>query len=143
MQISHGLKNILIIDDDYISTFVTRKCIENSGYMGKIVSEHDTENALNELLKCSLSGRSELMPNLIFLDVQMPHMNGIEFLSELRKINFQYDMYRPKVVLLSSSIEELDLARTSNFDDVVEYFEKPLHLNSFNNIIRDFYTAMV
>ncbi len=142
MQIPIGLQNIFIVDDDDISTFVTRKCIENSGYSGKIISERDTENALNDLLKYSISSQNKQIPTLIFLDVQMPHMNGIEFLSELRKINFHNESERPRVVLLSSSIEDLDRARARGFNDVVEYVEKPLHVNSFNNIIRNYFSAV-
>jgi CheY-like chemotaxis protein len=129
------VQHILIVDDDDISTFVTRKCIENSGFAGKVSTERMAENALRKIKDYVMVAG---LPGLIFLDVQMPQMDGFQFLEQLEGLNISDSYHRPRVVMISSSSEDLDKAKEMNHRDVVDYVEKPLKLNSFREIVERF-----
>ena len=74
-------KTCLLIDDNYIDNFVTRKIIESSNFAESIIVVRSATEAINSL-------RDGLVkPDVIFLDVRMPLMSGFEFLEEYDKID--------------------------------------------------------
>ena len=70
-------KTCLLIDDNYIDNFVTRKILESGEFAEKVVVVQSATDAINSLRS------GEIKPDVIFLDIEMPKMNGFRMLEEL------------------------------------------------------------
>ncbi len=113
---------VVLIDDDPISTFVTEKLIEkNVDEPIKFFKFTSARKALAELGK--------LRPNFLFLDLNMPEMNGWQFLDSLNGESKNTDIY-----ILSSSVDERDIRKASTYTIVKDYLSKPLIKKSINSI---------
>ncbi|CAN5500517.1 hypothetical protein BH09BAC6_BH09BAC6_02530 [soil metagenome] len=111
-------KTCLLIDDNYIDNFVTRKTLEGSNFAEKIVVVKSAQEALDSL-------RNGLVkPDAIFLDIRMPMMTGFEFLEEFGKIDI--DKTGMKVFMLSSSLDPLDMKKSSDNKYITQFIHKPL-----------------
>jgi CheY-like chemotaxis protein len=105
---------IVLIDDDPISTFVTEKLISKNIKVPFEIFIYD--NAIKALKEISL-----INPNYLFLDLNMPEMTGWDFLEEYHPSN-----NNPEVYILSSSVDERDIDKASNYTLVKKYLSKPL-----------------
>ncbi len=111
-------KTCLLIDDNYIDNFVTRKILEGSNFAETIIVVRSANDAINSL-------RSGLLkPDVIFLDVRMPLMSGFEFLEEYDKIDI--DKNYAKIFMLSSSLDPLDLRKSTDNKYITQFIHKPL-----------------
>jgi CheY-like chemotaxis protein len=108
----------LIIDDNYIDNFVTRKLLENSGFAENIIVSESPEGSI-ELL-----GNGSIKPDVIFLDIRMPVMSGFEFLDAYDKLSI--DKSNTKIFLLSSSFDPTDIKRASDNKYITQFIHKPL-----------------
>ncbi len=105
---------IVLIDDDPISTFVTEKLIsKNIKVPCRIFKFQSALDALRDI--------SDIHPNYLFLDLNMPEMTGWDFLEE-----FEPSDYMPEVYILSSSVDERDINKANNYQLVKQYLSKPL-----------------
>ena len=114
----------MIIDDDDISNFIYRKVIENTHISRQIWDFQQARVAL-DYLSANLQDPSKL-PDLVFLDINMPVLNGWDFLDEYAK-NIWPNLPKPVVLcVLSSSVYKEDIEKASNYEQVSEYISKPL-----------------
>ena len=122
-----------IIDDDQIYQLVMRRTIEQSGAIESILQFYDGEEAINYFKQRhnSLEG----LPDLIFLDINMPFMDGWQFLDEFIKIPFRGD-YKKTIVIISSSSTTEDINKAKNYSVVSGYHVKPITKDKFEEILR-------
>ncbi len=111
-------KTCLLIDDNYIDNFVTRKILESSNFAENIIVVGSAAEAIGLLKK------GTLRPDAIFLDVRMPLMSGFEFLEEYAKIDFDKD--NVKIFMLSSSLDPVDLRKSTDNKYITQFIHKPL-----------------
>src|ERR1700679_690325 len=111
-------KTCLLIDDNYIDNFVTRKILENSNFAETIVVVRSATEAIESLKNGSVK------PDVIFLDIRMPIMSGFEFLDEYDKI--EIDKEHIKVFMLSSSLDPIDFKKSSGNKYISQFILKPL-----------------
>jgi len=111
-------KTCLLIDDNYIDNFVTRKILQNSNFAETIVVVRSANEAIASLREGSVK------PDVIFLDVRMPEMGGFEFLDEYDKIDI--DKEDVKIFMLSSSLDPVDLRKSSDNKYISQFIHKPL-----------------
>jgi len=111
-------KTCLLIDDNYIDNFVTRKIIEGSNFVESITVVRSATEAITALQNGSIK------PDVIFLDVRMPLMGGFEFLEEYEKIDIDKDAV--KIFMLSSSLDPLDLRKSTDNKYITQFIHKPL-----------------
>lgn len=113
---------VVLIDDDPISTFVTEKLIEkNVQEPVRFFKFSDPKKALIELRK--------IRPNFLFLDLNMPEMDGWSFLDSLNGESKDTNIY-----ILSSSVDERDINRAASYKMVKDYLAKPLVKTSISSI---------
>lgn len=123
---------ICIVDDDMVYQFTTQKTIENLNLAHKIIAFYDGEEAINFLLD-NLNNVVEL-PDVILLDINMPIMDGFQFMEEYVKV-------KPKVgkkitiYMVSSSVDPVDIERANRISEISDYVIKPLKPGQLQSII--------
>ena len=115
----NGYKTCLLIDDNYIDNFVTRRILESSNFAEKIIVQQSATAAIDAIRDGSIR------PDVIFLDLRMPLMNGFEFLQEYYKLKEQ-DKTATKIFMLSSSLDPVDVKRSGQNKYITQFIHNPL-----------------
>ncbi|NEN24239.1 response regulator [Cryomorpha ignava] len=128
-------KSTLIIDDDPISCFINQKIIERTELTQHIAVVHNGAEALEYIVK-DVSANSETgnKPDLIFLDLNMPGMDGFEFLQKYKALERNY-WENVEIVVLTSSNNQTDINKTKGYN-VMAYLTKPLTVESLNSLFK-------
>lgn len=125
------LKHILLIDDNDMDNYISNYIINKNNVTEKITMKTSAIDALEYLN--TLQTNPKEFPDLIFLDIRMPVMDGFDFLEEFIKfpqaINKQCD-----VVILSSSNHQKDIDRALQYSVVKKYFTKPLESSMLEDL---------
>jgi len=122
-----------IIDDDKIYVNLVKKIIEIKHLSENLLIFKNGLEAL-EYFKVILTNMTEeKLPDIIFLDLNMPVMDGWEFLGEFIKIKNNFDK-KITLYVVSSSIDPRDLERAKSFNLVTDYLIKPIELKRFEQI---------
>ncbi len=114
---------VMLIDDNDIDNLINSRIITSHNFASFVDVRTSTEGALQHLL--SLAAESSNIPSVIFLDLNMPVMDGFAFLEEFEKMP-DFIKKNTKVVVLSSSISPEDINKASTNAYVVKYINKPL-----------------
>jgi CheY-like chemotaxis protein len=117
-------KRIWIIDDDELFIMITRNNIRKSGIPVITEDFKNGKDSLNVLKERVLSG--ENIPNIILLDLNMPLLDGWEFLDELKQMP-EESRREMKIYICTSSIDPKDLKRAETISDVTSFLEKPVN----------------
>lgn len=124
---------VMVIDDDDINNFLCEKVLKSAKVTDNVVSFLNARDALDDLLD-SLESKSNDLPELILLDINMPVMNGWEFLDILEP-RLQEKNKRINVAILSSSVYQKDKEKAEKYDAVVDYISKPLTIEGMKNFM--------
>ncbi|EPG75546.1 response regulator receiver domain protein [Leptospira fainei serovar Hurstbridge str. BUT 6] len=130
-----GLERILLIDDDEMANFIHQRAIKKLELDVQVDVAHDGVVALDIL-------KSNRSPNLIFLDIRMPRMDGWEFLEEYRKLNSN-EKERIIILMLTTSLNPDDQERSQKFEEISLYINKPLSPEKLETIIEQFFKNAV
>ncbi|WP_276166116.1 response regulator [Zobellia alginiliquefaciens] len=122
---------ICIIDDDYIYRYTVVKKMETMKLPVETVTFGDGEMALAYLLE-NLNIDSEL-PDVILLDVDMPIMDGFQFLKEYSKIEKQLNK-KIRIYMISSSLDPIDIERAQRVHFIADYFVKPINTEQIKSV---------
>jgi CheY-like chemotaxis protein len=109
---------ILIIDDDDIVLMIQRKLLQRCGVNKEILSFKRSREALDYLIE--EEGEQHF---LILLDINMPGMNGWQFLGKLGELEVQHNI---QVVMVTSSIDSYDREAALKYEYVIGFIEKPI-----------------
>lgn len=122
-----------IIDDDKIYVNLVKKIIEIKKLSENLLIFKNGLEALEyfKVILCNMT--EEKLPDIIFLDLNMPVMDGWEFLGEFIKIKNNFDK-KITLYVVSSSIDPRDLERARSFNLVTDYLIKPIELKKFEKI---------
>jgi len=116
-----GSNTTWIIDDDPIFVFGSKVLLRNNGFASNIIVCQNGKEALDKIV--SMLELEEGLPDVIFLDLNMPVMDGWEFLDEFSNISYKHNI---RVYILSSSINSIDIKRAKEYSVVRDYITKPL-----------------
>ena len=122
------LKKILCVDDDPITLMLCKKVIERTSFAKEIVTAQNGEEAFKyfkEIIAEIKNGNSVEYPKLVLLDLNMPVMNGWEFLDVYSKNKFQ-DLLITKFIVLSSTIDPDDVNKSKTYKMVIDFMSKPI-----------------
>ena len=117
--------NLLIIDDDAISSFINTRVAQTSGMFCEIHTVHNGQDAL-EFLR-STSRKSAVNPDVILLDLNMPLINGFDFITALKNMPLE-NKENISIVILTSSDDSKDIERAHSLG-IDHYLQKPLTIN--------------
>ncbi|MGB0525052.1 MAG: response regulator [Flammeovirgaceae bacterium] len=114
---------VLLVDDNDTDNFINNRIIELTNFAKRVVVKNSGKSAL-EYLRDNKDNDVEL-PNLIFLDINMPIVDGFVFLYEFESFP-QNIKNKCKIAILSSSDNKRDINKIVNNDYVVKFITKPL-----------------
>jgi len=118
----------MLVDDNDTYNFINRRILEQKQIAKSIEVQSSGIGALSYLEEHQ--GSPNKLPDIIFLDIKMPLMNGHEFLFKLEKISDTVSNEKCKVVMLSSSVAEEDINQARQYPSVINFIQKPLTLES-------------
>lgn len=124
-------KNILLIDDDKIFNFLSEKTIASLGLANEIHFASNGQQALELLEKCKTGEMQK--PDIIFLDLNMPVMNGYEFFEAFLAMDLP-NKHLITIVILTSSADPKDIQKTKEMG-IKYYFNKPLSRDEIKRLI--------
>lgn len=138
MTQSYTIQRALIIDDDEINNFICIKNIRDVAFAEHASFCLRAKEAL-DLLKETLENNPDELPDVIFLDINMPIMNAWEFLEEYKPLQETF----PKEVflfILSSSVYRKDVDKSSTYNLVKDYLIKPLNREKLADLVERFFS---
>lgn len=118
------IKKAMVIDDSESDQFLACNEIRKFDENIEILQAYDGVEALEILTSL------DEQPDVVFLDINMPRMNGLEFLDEYSKL----DQQSPVIAMLTSSDQEQDKDRALSYMCVKDYFQKLLKLDDLEKI---------
>ncbi|MDB5230909.1 MAG: response regulator [Chitinophagaceae bacterium] len=121
------LNKLLLVDDDDVTLTICRIVLSKAGFAKEIDIAKHGKQALDYFM--TLKNTDDSAPVLILLDLNMPVMDGWDFLENYMK-DYAEDFKETKIVILSSSINPEDFAKAKQYSIVVDFINKPLTIES-------------
>lgn len=112
---------VMVIDDNTLDLFIHKKLIEANEFANTTETFEDATEAIKHLSTCS----TDELPDMIFLDIMMPGMDGFAFLESFHELPTERRA-RMKVIMLSTSESFKDLNRANKSPYVRKFLNKPL-----------------
>ena len=128
---SNSYERVLLVDDNETDNFISARIIELTGFSDFTVVKNSGKEALDYLKENK--NNPDQLPDLIFLDINMPIVNGFIFLYEFEKFSAVVKG-KCKVIILSSSDNKRDIDKIVNNDHVIRFLTKPLTETALNEI---------
>lgn len=128
---SKTLELVMLVDDNDTDNFISKRIIEITSFAKMVIVKSSGKSALDYLEENKENAGS--LPEIIFLDINMPIVDGFVFLYEFEKFSDTVKDHC-KVIILSSSDNKRDIDKIVNNDYVIKFITKPLTEASLEEI---------
>lgn len=112
-------KKVLLVDDDEISNTINKFMLEHTKFTEEVVIASSADKALDYLNQCDEND----LPEVIFLDIEMPGKTGWDFTEEIKNLSLSKNI---KIVVLTSSIAKSDQRKANEINEITAFVSKPL-----------------
>lgn len=131
---------ILLIDDNEADNTYHKIIITEADVCKHIQIETSGQKALDYIIKATEPNKTEVFPKpgLIFLDINMPGMNGFEFL-KIYQVLEEEQKSRAVVIMLTTSLNPEDKSKAMGFKDVTEFQNKPLTVEVLHELVEKYF----
>ena len=134
---------VLLVDDDISTNFIHRRIVQNAKINVDVKEITSAKEALDYL---TYSGKYKDQTDapkagIIFLDINMPGMNGWDFIAEYKKLDEKHKA-RIIVVMLTTSLNPDDEKHAANVEEIATYLHKPLNIDAFAKIADQYFEIL-
>jgi CheY-like chemotaxis protein len=130
---------IAIVDDDIIFQFTLTRVINHNKQAERIITFSDGEKVIQYLTDNKKN--TENIPDIIFLDVNMPIMDGWQFMEEYATIKADIKK-KVNIFMWSSSVNPIDIERASEISEISDYIIKPIKLEDVKRFFEKLETLL-
>jgi CheY-like chemotaxis protein len=134
MNFNNRSVSVLLVDDDEINNFISIKLIKKALLNTEILACLNGKFAIDQLTEIQRRDPSKL-PDYILLDINMPIMNGWEFLDEFNRLNLD-PQSKCKIFIISSSVFSNDINKARSYPLVKDFVSKPLNVEKIVELFR-------
>lgn len=121
--VTNAIELIMLVDDNDTDNFISKRIIEITRFASRIEVKGSGKSALDYLKENQHIQKN--LPNIIFLDINMPIVDGFVFLYEFDKFS-ELVKSKCKIIILSSSDNKRDIDKIVNNNHVIKFITKPL-----------------
>ncbi|GAA4278352.1 response regulator [Aquimarina mytili] len=126
------LKSFLLIDDSKATNFFNKTIIEKVGCVEEVVVAENGRSAIEYI-------KSGLAPEIIFLDINMPVMNGWEFIAEYQKLDISYKK-SIIILMLGAELSDADKNKAEEIIEIKEFQQKMLTKDTVCKIVSKYFS---
>lgn len=127
-------KQVMLLDDNELDNFINEKIIEANNFSEKVYINSSGKSALEFLANLTATGNAkDIYPEAIFIDINMPMMDGFQFINNLKKMNGATPK-DTKLIILTSSIYPEDRNKAMEISKDIIFLNKPLTPEMLNSI---------
>jgi CheY-like chemotaxis protein len=124
--------SVLLVDDDEINNFISIKLIRKVLNNAEIMACLNGKFAIDQLMNLQET-EPEKLPDYILLDINMPIMNGWEFLEMYNRLNID-PARKSKIYIISSSVFSNDINKAKSYPLVKDFISKPLNVDKIKEL---------
>ncbi|WP_396211262.1 response regulator [Flavobacterium sp.] len=121
------IKTVLCVDDDPITLMLNEMVLNKASFCNELVTAKNGEEAILYFENLLITTNNDNYPKLIFLDLNMPVMNGWEFLDTFIEKKFHHIFKKIKVIILSSTVDPNDIEKSKKHPIVIKFLPKPIN----------------
>lgn len=126
---------VMLLDDNELDNFINQKTIEATHFANKVYVNTSSKSALEFLtnIQISSSETSNIFPEVIFIDINMPMIDGFQFIENFKnKFSDKFNLM--KIVVLTSSVSPIDKEKALGISKNITFLNKPLTQETLNQI---------
>lgn len=128
---SFRFKKVMIIEDNDLDRYVLEVLIKNNNIAEEVLEFESGFKALNYIE--THKNNQDNLPDIIFLDIYMPLMDGYQFMDLIDKTDIDFG-HKCKIYMVSSSIDHNDILKSKQYENIVNYVSKPVTVEFLENI---------
>jgi len=133
------INKVLCIDDDQITLVLCDMVIKKAAFAKEVITANNGKEGLawfSALFSKNNTSQDKEPPQVIFLDLNMPVMNGWDFLEDYL-MKYSDRLPNTKVVIVSSTVNPEDFSRANRYDIVIDFINKPLTTEGLEELMEN------